>query len=73
MDDVGEIAKALSPAQRAALIRAPSTPLGNIWLSCNGATKSALVAKRLATGYGDWCTLTDIGKAVRAALMERTA
>lgn len=58
----------LTPAQRAAILSAPQTPYGNIWLTCAGSTKSALVGKRLASGYGDWCTLTELGKAVRASL-----
>jgi hypothetical protein len=68
MDAPETIAASLTPAQRKALLGAPSTPHGNMWLICAGSTKAALVARRLATGYGSWCTLTDLGKAVREAL-----
>jgi hypothetical protein len=67
-EEVRAIVGDLTQAQRAALLSAPSTPLGNTWLTCTGSTKSALVTKRLASGYGDWCTLTELGKAVRSAL-----
>lgn len=58
----------LTPAMKAALVGAPSTPLGNMWLTCAGSTKRALVMRGLASGYGNWCTLTEKGKAVRNEL-----
>jgi hypothetical protein len=69
MADVGNIIRGLTAAQRAALASVGATPLGNMWLrGCAGSTKSALVNKGLATGYGEWCTLTPLGKSVREAL-----
>ncbi len=66
--NIPDVAAKLTKAQRDALVRAPSTPLGNVWLTCSGATKAWMVRNRLATGHGQWCTLTDEGKAVRAYL-----
>jgi hypothetical protein len=68
VNDIDNIIANLTVSQREALIGAPSTPLGNVYLTCRGSTKSALVAKGLASGYGDWCTLTERGRAVKAAL-----
>jgi hypothetical protein len=68
VNDIDNIIANLTVSQREALISAPSTPLGNVWLACRGSTKSALVAKGLASGHGDWCTLTERGRAVKAAL-----
>lgn len=58
----------LTEHMKHALVTAPSTPLGNVWLTCAGSTKDALVRRGLAEGWGDWCTLTERGKAIRAQL-----
>jgi hypothetical protein len=70
-EDLQALADKLTDWQRTAILTAPSTPHGNVWLTCGGTTKAALVKKLLATGYGDWCTLTDLGKEVRELLRSR--
>jgi hypothetical protein len=62
------LAGKLTEAQREAILTAPSTPLGNVWLTCSGSTKSALVRKQLANGHGNWCTLNTQGLALRSHL-----
>ena len=71
MTDVAALAEGLSEAQRRALLGAPSTPLGNTWLTCGGSTKHALIMREMASGYGEWCCLTPLGLAVRRLIQER--
>lgn len=71
MTDLDHEATRLTMAQREALRLASSTPHGNFWLACHGATKAALVSKGLAKGHGDWCILTDAGKTLRDHILSQ--